>query len=85
MNRSKEEIDKGEAWKVVGKRGCKRIQLVTLYKEEVVLETGEVRMRDGMEGRSKRLRSPELSPLRPRTRVRIEPGEFGDRPTEISQ
>ena len=83
--RSKEEIDKGEAWKVVGKRGSKRIQLVQLYKDEVVIETGEVRWREGMEVRSKRGRSPELSPLRPRSRQRIEPGDFGDRPAVINQ
>ena len=45
---SREEIDKGEAWKVVGKRGAKRIQLVKLYRDEMVTVTGEVRLREDM-------------------------------------
>ena len=79
LTRSQEEIDKGEAWKVVGKRGSKRIQLVQLYQDEIVTETGEVRLREEMRGRTKRGRSPGSSPSGPRTRQRIEPGEFGDR------
>ena len=76
---SQEEIDKGEAWKVVGKRGNKRIQQVRLYRDEVVTQTGEVRLRDALgEGRGKRVRSPGSSPTQPRSRPRIEPGEFGD-------
>ena len=84
LNRSKEEIEKGEAWKVLGKRGCKRIQLVQLYRDEIVLETGEVRIKVAADVGSKRVRSPGQSPLRPRNKQRIEPGEFGDSPGVIS-
>ena len=85
LNRSKEEVEKGEAWKVVGKRGCKRIQLVQLFRDEIVLETGEVRMKVGTDVGSKRVRSPGQSPLRPRNRQRVEPGEFGDSPVVMNQ
>ena len=76
---TKEDIDKGEAWKVVGKRGNKRIQLIRLYRDEMVTETGEVRFRETLAMRGKRGRSPGSSPSLPRSRQRIEPGEFGDR------
>ena len=77
---TQEEIDKGEAWKVVGKRGNKRIQLVRLYRDEMVTETGEVRLREALGVRGKRGRSPGgSSPSQPSSRPRIEPGEFGDR------
>ena len=85
LNRSREEIDKGMAWKVVGKRGCKRIQLVQLFKDEEVLETGEVRVKEMAEGAAKRRRSPEKSPARPRSKQRIEPGNFGDNSEEVRQ
>ena len=78
---SREEIDKGEAWKVVGKRGAKRIQLVKLYRDEMVTVTGEVRLREdmGSVGRGgKRGRSPGNSPTHPSSRPRIQPGDFGD-------
>ena len=85
LERSKEDVDKGEAWKVVGKRGSKRIQLVQLFKDEIVMETGEVRIRESAVGGSKRARSPHQSPKRPTSRQRIEPGEFGDRLEEVQQ
>ena len=81
LERSQEQIDKGEAWKVLGKRGNKRIQLLQLFKDEIVTELGEVRRKEVVEA-SKRGRSPEQSPIRPRNRQRIEPGEFGDRAGE---
>ena len=78
LERSQEEVDKGLAWKVVGKRGNKRIQLVELYKDEIVLQTGEVQL---AEARGKRNRSPGLTPPRQSSKHWIEPGEFGDRMT----
>ena len=77
--RSREEKEKGEAWKVVGKRGNKRLQLVQLYKDKIVLETGEVRMKEVVDGASMKARSPVHSFVRPLIRQRIEPGNFGDR------
>ena len=85
LERSREEVERGEAWKVIGKRGCKRIQLVQLYQDETVTATGEVRLRDTAEGGTKRGRSPNLSPVWPRNRQRVAPGEFGDRPEERRQ
>ena len=85
---SREEIDKGEAWKVVGKRGAKRIQLVKLYRDEMVAVTGEVRLREGMGSVSrggKRGRSPGNSPTHPSNRPRIQPGDFGDREGRADQ
>ena len=79
LERSKEEVDKGQAWKVVGKRGNKRMQMVQLHKEEMVSETGEVRLKERTEGAGKRIRSPGQSPSRPKSRQRVNPGEFGDR------
>ena len=79
LDLTQEQIDKGEAWKVVGKRGNKRIQLVRLYRDEMVTETGEVRLRDALGVMGKRGRSPGSSPSQPTRRQRIEPGEFGDR------
>ena len=79
LDLTQEQIDKGEAWKVVGKRGNKRIQLVRLYRDEMVTEIGEVRLRDALGVMGKRGRSPGSSPSQPTRRQRIEPGEFGDR------
>ena len=85
LQRSREQIDKGEAWKVIGKRGNKRLQLVQLYKDEMVMETGEVRTKETVVVGQKRVRSPEQNLPMPRSRMRVEPAEFGDRPTEMRQ
>ena len=83
---AREDIDKGEAWKVVGKRGAKRIQLVKLYRDEMVSETGEVRLReDSVVRGGKRGRSPGNSPSQPSSRPRIQPGDFGDRESRADQ
>jgi hypothetical protein len=82
---TQQEIDKGEAWKVVGKRGNKRLQLVRLYRDEMVTETGEVSLREAQGVRGKRGRSPGSSPSQPRTRQRIMPVEFGDREERVDQ
>ena len=83
---AREDIDKGEAWKVVGKRGAKRIQLVKLYRDEMVSETGEVRLReDSVVRGGKRGRSPGNSPSQPSSRPRIQPGDFGDREGRADQ
>ena len=78
LERCQEVIDKGQAWKVVGKRGNKRIQLVELYKDEMVIQTGEVQLKENTEIRRKRGRSPGLTPPRHSSKQRIEPGDFGD-------
>ena len=39
-----------------------RIQLVQLYQDEIVTESGEVKLREEMRGRTKRGRSPGSSP-----------------------
>ena len=71
---SQEEIDKGEAWKVVGKRGAKRLQLVKLYRDEIVTETGEVKLTQQVRG-EKRGRSSGNSPSQV-SRPRIQPENF---------
>ena len=86
LDLAREDIDKGEAWKVVGKRGAKRIQLVKLYRDEMVSETGEVRLReDSVVRGGKRGRSPGNSPSQPSSRPRIQPGDFGDREGRADQ
>ena len=50
-----------------------------LYKDEMVLQSGEVQLKETVENRGKRVRSPGLTPPRRTGRQRIEPGEFGDR------
>ena len=78
LERGQEQIDKGEAWKVIGKRGSKRLQLVQLYKDEIVSELGEVRLKESVLT-AKRLQGTDQSSNRPRLRQRVDPGEFGDR------
>ena len=82
--RSKEEIEEGRAWKVVGKRGEKVLRMVKLYPEEVVLESGHVQLKDQIEERGqvrtrKRGRRESGSPSSPTSRrARILPSPFGD-------
>ena len=85
LTRSKEDIEEGKAWKVVGKRGERVIRMIKLYPEEQVMETGRVQRRDQTEGEEnqgrnrKRGRRQSGSPRSPLSRrARILPSPFGD-------
>ena len=88
LSRSKEELEEGRAWKVVGKRGEKVMRLVKLYQEEEVLDNGRVQKKNqaeggwGQERNRKRGRRQSGSPTGHSSpasrRARILPIPFGD-------
>ena len=87
LTRSREEIEEGRAWKVVGKRGEKVMRLVKLYPEEEVLVSGKVQLKEQAEqerGQQNRKRgrrqsgSPGGSNSPTSRRARILPSPFGD-------
>ena len=86
LSRTKDDIEEGKAWKVVGKRGEKVVRMVRLYPEEEVMASGQVQKKEQAEGgvEQDRIRkrgrrqsgSPSSSPSS--RRARILPSPFGD-------
>ena len=79
LDRSATDIRDRLAWKVIGKRGAKRLQQVTLREKEVVDRLGNVveEVQDAQD-RRKRRRSGGSSPLQTREkRGKVQPADFG--------
>ena len=81
LDRSASDIRDRLAWKVIGKRGAKRLQQVTLWEKEMVDRLGNVveEVQDGQnQDRRKRRHSGGSSPLQTREkRGKVQPADFG--------